>query len=581
MLWRSSIVRSLARLFVGSRIDKSSRRVLRKLGVNRTSGNRPKQLQPAFSKVGPIPPTVVGTVRISLFAGPQDRCSRLDESRSALKHCHTWVKGPGYQSVEDNDIRGFMDGRYVAAWNQPRQIHVRLGRKQIAWAKHGDHELFRVLQRWSGLWLPAEANVTAARLVLDIENGVDRDLEVLLYAVHKDWDPGEGGLLHNNNSAPAAGEVWWNEVSHGTETWGLPGASFASDTHPRADTPVAPLAMALYQPGAASISFESSELAAYIERRVASDKPLLFLLKLADYLEDIPGTSIDIYSCNHGDDRNTARRPRLIVNWECAVESARHERHIILEHGRTMILPRIDGGENVGFAVSFESEYKQELPEISIRSGGEEPDWVPAKYPQASKGSWVEVRLEACVNPLPFGSAFIAEIQDTWVTTGPPEEQEVKWTFVSPSGRQYTSLAEYRGDSRWRIYFVPKEFGRWNYQWFQNLTKKPYESAIGTFDVVPGDRDNSLQALDWLIEQMNASELPPGRQRARAFSVAFNRLQRFLLRHETPESFPLSDTHKDGGKAGARLDEARKAFGGTHAQNPRLAIDYPEGVTLE
>lgn len=80
---------------------------------------------------------------------------------------------------------------------------------------------------------------------------------------------------------------------------------------------------------------------------------------------------------------------------------------------------------------------------------------------------------------------------------------------------------------------------------------------------------------------MQASELPAGRQRARAFSVEFNRLQRALMSYETPESFPLNNTHTDGGEVGARLDEAREAMGGQLPTRPRLAIDDPEGVNLE
>lgn len=518
-----------------------------------------------------------------MFGRSEDGEAGVGGARTSLSHRHTWVKGPDYVDMEDNDLRGFLDGRYVAAWNQPHQNHVRLGRKPGAWAKTGDRELFRVLQRWGGIWLPAGSRVTSARLMIDVEQGADRELEVLLYEVHKDWKPGEGGVLRNNNSAPSDGEVWWNEVGRGMESWGLPGAGFASDTHPNADTPVAPLALGRCQPGDSSIVFESDELATYVERRVMQGKPLLFLLKLTDYLEDIPGTSIDVYSCNHGDDRNTARRPRLDLEWVGSLETAAHERNVLLEHGRTITLPRLEGRRPGGIAVSFEAQNQSERPTISIRGGNgtASTDWRPIDYPEALDWTWLEVRLDAYVNPLPLGEAFTAELRDTWVTTGPREEQEVLWTFTSPSGIENTVLATYAGDSRWRVRFVPEEIGRWQYQWSQNFTDTPYESAIGAFDVIPGDRENALQALDELIERANASDQPPGRQRGSTFSVAFNRLQRGLMRHETPESFPLSDSQKDGGETGLRLDDARLVLGGTRPQHPRLAIDYPEGVTLQ
>ena len=486
--------------------------------------------------------------------------------------------------MEDNDLRGFVDGRFVAAWNQPGQIHVRLGRKRGSWAQHGDCELFRVLQRWDGLWLPRGATVKTARLALEIERGVNHDLDVLLYEVNKDWKPGEGGLLRNNNSAPVSGEVWWNEARCGIQPWGLPGAGFASDSHPNADTPVSPLASAKVRPGDPSICFESRELASYVEKRIAEGRPLLFLLKLSDYLEDIPGTSIDVYSANHGDSRNTARRPRLVINWHGNEETLRLERHVLLEHGRTLELPRIETRDAASFAVSFDSENGREKPAIYIRGGdenGKATEWLYFDLPRALDWNWLEVRLDAYVNPVALGNQYTIDIRDTWVTTGPQEQQEVPCTFFSPSGKQHVVIAEYADDSCWQIRFTPEELGRWQYQWSQKFASIPYESPIGRFDVIPGDKVNASRALRNLIARMRASELPAGRQRARAFSVEFNRLQRALMSYETPESFPLNNTHTDGGEVGARLDEAREAMGGHRPTRPRLAIDDPEGVNLE
>ena len=52
----------------------------------------------------------------------------------------------------------------------------------------------------------------------------------------------------------------------------------------------------------------------FVLQRVRGGKPLLFLLKHADDHEDSPGSVITIYSGNHGDSRNVARRPALTLH---------------------------------------------------------------------------------------------------------------------------------------------------------------------------------------------------------------------------------------------------------------------------
>jgi hypothetical protein len=518
-----------------------------------------------------------------MYGQPADDGPGKRRVRAPLIHRHVWVKGPGYTGMEDNDLRGFLDGRFIAAWNQPQQIHVRVGRPCDVWSRYGEWELFRVLQRWGGLWLPPAAVVETARLELDVEQGVARELEILLYRVHKDWEPGNGGVDRNNNSEPAYGEVWWNEAGRGTSTWGLPGAGFASDTDPRADTPTTALALARYQPGDEMVVFQSRDLAAYIEERVTQGKPLLFLLKLSDYLEDMPGTCINLYSSNHGDSRNTARRPRLVLDWQSSRECARIERDVTLEHGRSLVFPRLERDAVDALAVSFGCGEGQEPPMMSVRGGsGEEAScWYPADFPLQRDWSWAEVRVDAYVNPLPVGQAFRAELRDTWVTTGPPEDQEVPWTFLSPSGSRHKVAAEYLGDWRWRVTFTPQELGRWQYRWRQNFIDEPYESAVGVFDVIPGDQDSTLWALDQLVGRLGTCDIPAGKPRTRAYSVAFNRLQRGLMRYQTPDSFPMRDGCTDGGTIGPRLDHARETLSGMHPEQSRLVINYPKGVIPE
>ncbi len=48
------------------------------------------------------------------------------------QHQTGYVNGPDYRGMEDNDLRGFLDGYFKYDWNQPTQIHVRLGRRSRA-----------------------------------------------------------------------------------------------------------------------------------------------------------------------------------------------------------------------------------------------------------------------------------------------------------------------------------------------------------------------------------------------------------------------------------------------------------------
>ena len=85
------------------------------------------------------------------------------------------------------------------------------------------------LHRWDDVPLPADAVATQVSLEIVVEAGIEDPADVMLYEVHRDWNPGSGGLQRDNTSPPAPGEVWWLEAAHGEEEWGLPGASFASD----------------------------------------------------------------------------------------------------------------------------------------------------------------------------------------------------------------------------------------------------------------------------------------------------------------------------------------------------------------
>src|SRR5690606_23755161 len=210
-----------------------------------------------------------------------------------------------------------------------------------------------------------------------------RPLDLLLYEVLKDWTPGEGGVGRNNFSAPASGEVWWNEARRDSVPWGLPGAGFASDVDPGADTPTAALAIAGYRPEDSTVALESGALARYVQGRVAVGEPLLLLLKLSDYLEDTEGSIIPLYSSSHGDSRNAACRPRLVLEWSAPGSSRELERLVVLEYGRSLTLPRIPAPGLTAVSATFLPDAGTAVPRVLIRggSGDETSDWMDASIP--------------------------------------------------------------------------------------------------------------------------------------------------------------------------------------------------------
>ena len=89
--------------------------------------------------------SVRGVLRASGFAHKVG--SRDITAPEPLRHSSVFVRAPGYDGMEDNDIRGFLDGRFAYQVNQAGQTHVRLGRARWP-GRYGEHELLRLLQRW-------------------------------------------------------------------------------------------------------------------------------------------------------------------------------------------------------------------------------------------------------------------------------------------------------------------------------------------------------------------------------------------------------------------------------------------------
>ena len=493
------------------------------------------------------PPSVLGELRLAAYA---ERSSEVGQAQR-VRQVTRFVNGVDYGGMEDNDLRGFLDGRFIYGWNQPGQVHVRVGRRFSRKSKYGEYELFRVIQRWPGVALVPGARVRAARLGVAVERGPTRPVTLMLYEVLKDWNPGEGGHKRNNISRPREGEVWWGERAHGEAEWGLPGVGFASQSDPDADTPVTALAEARWTPGDPWIEFSSSALAAYVERRVAAGAPLLFLMKMADHLEDQPDAILRLWSGNLGEARNPALRPWLELEWDSPHQVAGTTRPLHLEHGRELALPVLPAPGATHVAASFVADDGHEVPTLEVRGGD---GWRSLALPARVDRSPVVARVRAVRDPVQLGDVFETGFRDTWVTTSPPEEEEVWWTFVSPDGERHRVRADYAGDFRWQVRFEPAALGRWRY-FYECELDRAYRSPTGAFDVLPGDRANVRRELEALRERIRAAAPADEAEAVAAFGPAFWRLQRAALRHETPASF-----RADGRETFQLLTEIREAL---------------------
>lgn len=479
-----------------------------------------------------VPRGVQGTLMISAYGESAKAIAPLRQRR-------IFINNGSHMVMEDNELRGFLDGFWKYRWNQTTQIHLRVGRRKYG-PKYGELELKRLLLKWDGVVLPPGANIIKSQLTYVIEKGLEFPVDLRLYPVNKDWEPGQGGVKHNNISPPQTGEVWWGEVAAHQKPWGLPGAGFAHDEHPDADTPVMAIGETTYHPGDTLLQFESDALDSYIEQRLKEGKPLLFLLKLADVYEDFPGTVLVIYSGNYGDDLGSERRPYLMLEWDSPFEAFRFEKSISLEHGREVIHRLPDLGNYQWVVITFVPDIEFETPMIEVRyslPNAQYSQWQEVLAPIAVVGNALEVKLRAVHNPLVLGDLFEAKIRNTWSPAGPPETQRLIWSFEDPMGREHTVDAKYLGDFHWSVQFQPSSVGRWRYWWTEHFTGAPHISAPGIFDVIGGDLENIRQQLIAFREHIATSGLRSPDKRYREYGMAFMKLEREVMRALTPERF--------------------------------------------
>lgn len=456
-------------------------------------------------------------------------------------HRTDFVPGPDYGGMEDNDIRGLLDGTFLYGWNQVGQKYVRAGRLPDVWG-YGEYELFRVIQRWSSLDIPARAAVMDVELLLRVGPKPPKSRRTFfLYAVSKDWNPGAGGVDQDNSSAPAKGEVWWNDRRYEEDSWGLPGASADEDVEP------APLASCSLEPGEEGVAFRSAGLTAYVAARVGAGQPVLFLIKLQDRQEDIPGSLVHMWSATEGDTRNPGRKPRLSLFWR-APEAVIDHRELVLEHGRSRVFPVADGSY-----VGFSPEEGSGDVELSARSDG--GPWQPVIRGELRAGH-TEVRVRAVRDPIPLGAGFKASFRDTWVRSAAPEDQDVPWTFRSPTGREVQVRARFDGDFTWSVDFVPDEVGRWRYHWCHDFYPPRYESQVEVFDVLIESLDEATRALKWFRGMVPTGAFQ-SREDLSRWMVRFSKLERQIMALLTPAAF-----HDQAGRdIVASLGEIRSALG--------------------
>ena len=476
--------------------------------------------------------SVCGTLHIDIIPG---KAAQDIETIDANEHVTRLVRGNQYAAMEDNDLRGFLDGNFKFGWNQVSQTHLRLGRRGSS-PRFGEHELFRNLQRWSKIPIPREAEILEADVTLSLESGPPFPVDIAVYAVLKDWNPGSGGLKRDNNSPPEPGEVWWVEAKAGAVAWSIAGAGHASDTHPSADTKAQPLAISRYAPGDTEIVFKSSRLTDYVETRIRNAKPLLLLYKLVDPYEDSLGSVLEIWSANFGIE-SSVRRPSLQIRWRPARAVMSDNVKLLLEPGRRIELQAYAVPVDGQLATTFQhgdwsgaSGSCGLLPYLEYRPINGDHSWR-ALPPVADimRGSSIELRITAAERPIALGETFTAIIRDTWIPVGAPEDQSVHWTFWRPDGSRINVAAEYIGEYEWRTNLPVNMLGRWAFRWRHALSGEEIVSPIQHFDVVAWELPQVVRGLQDLVSDIEESGAEARSHAMRPFELRFMRLQRAAI----------------------------------------------------
>jgi hypothetical protein len=289
--------------------------------------------EPRFAMEVVEPPPAEGELAVSVYDGGTAAPSTL--------HRSVWVAGTAaYGGMEDNDLRGHLDGSFKYGWNQVGQNHVRVGRRDRS-SSWGECEIFRVVQRWAGSrcrrvpWCgtPRSISESKAARIGRCGSTSTRSTATGIGAggpggqrQPSQAGRGSGGTMPASRGGPGATRrrARLGHRPRRRHPGGSPGGS--GSTRP-AEVPDLP------RGGARRLRHPSA----------AAGLPAPLLAQGVGCDGGRPTGSVVVYSANQGDLRNPARRPRLTLTWEAPGERVSQLRPLLLEHGRTLMLPPLQG----------------------------------------------------------------------------------------------------------------------------------------------------------------------------------------------------------------------------------------------
>ncbi len=148
------------------------------------------------------------------------------------------------------------------------------------------------------------------------------------------------------------------------------------------------MAEAAFEAGDPTIDFQSPAFTSYVDQRVDSGLPLVFLVKLSDYREDLVCSLLTLYSGNHGDRMNPSRRPRLVLRWSSRAKINSIFLRTVLEYGRKYEIGPLNTAGASQIVASFYSEKDTLTPtfEIRPRSASSVDPWTG--IPRPLPGAW-------------------------------------------------------------------------------------------------------------------------------------------------------------------------------------------------
>jgi hypothetical protein len=111
-------------------------------------------------------------------------------------------------------------------------------------------------------------------------------------------------------------------------------------------------------------------------------------------------------------------------------------------------------------------------------------------------GPGFEIRVSSAVRPIPAGDDISIGILETWAPSSKqPEDLQVLFFFVAPSGRSLERNASYEGAFRYACRFRPDEMGIWSYSWETRPDARfKVQRGGGHFTVVRGDTGQAHEA---------------------------------------------------------------------------------------